>query len=40
MIYACPIWEFEADTYLLKLQRLLNKVIHTTGKISKAQTSP
>jgi hypothetical protein len=29
MIYACPAWEFAADTYLLKLQRLQNKVLHT-----------
>jgi hypothetical protein len=25
--YACPIWEFAADTNLLKLQRLQNKVL-------------
>jgi hypothetical protein len=28
--YACPAWELEADTYLLKLQRLRNKVLRTT----------
>jgi hypothetical protein len=27
MTYACPAWEFAADTYLLKLQRLQNKVL-------------
>jgi hypothetical protein len=27
MIYACPAWELAADTYLLKLQRLQNKVL-------------
>jgi hypothetical protein len=30
--YACPALEFAADTYLLKLQRLQNKVPCTTGK--------
>jgi hypothetical protein len=29
--YACPIWELASDTYLLKLQRLQNKVLHTIG---------
>jgi hypothetical protein len=27
MTYACPDWEFAADTYLLKLQRLQNNVL-------------
>jgi hypothetical protein len=31
MAYACPAWEFAADTHLLKLQRLQNKVLRTTG---------
>jgi hypothetical protein len=31
MTYACPAWEFAADTYLLKLQCLQNKVLRTTG---------
>jgi hypothetical protein len=31
MTYASPTWEFVADTRLLKLQRLQNKVLHTTG---------
>jgi hypothetical protein len=30
MTYACPSWEFAADTQLLKLQRLQNKVRSTT----------
>jgi hypothetical protein len=30
MTYACPDWEFAADTRLIKLQRLQNKVLHTT----------
>jgi hypothetical protein len=32
MTYACTAWEIVADTYLLKLQRLQNKVLRTTGK--------
>jgi hypothetical protein len=31
MTYACPAWEFSADTHLLKLQRLQNKVLRTIG---------
>jgi hypothetical protein len=31
MTYACPAWEFPADTHLIKLQRLQNKVLPTTG---------
>jgi hypothetical protein len=31
MIYACLAWELAADTSLLKLQRLQNKVIRTIG---------
>jgi hypothetical protein len=29
--YACPAWELAAGTYLLKLQCLQNKVLHTNG---------
>jgi hypothetical protein len=36
--YACPSWELAADTYLLKLQSLQNKVPRTIGKISKVHT--
>jgi hypothetical protein len=32
MTYACPASEFAADTRLSKLQRLLNKVLRTSGK--------
>jgi hypothetical protein len=32
MTYACPAREFAADTRLSKLQRLLNKVLRTSGK--------
>jgi hypothetical protein len=32
MTYACTAWEFSADTHLLKLQPLQNKVLRTTGK--------
>jgi hypothetical protein len=31
MIYACSARKLVADTYLLKLQRLQNKVLRTTG---------
>jgi hypothetical protein len=31
MTYACPAWEFEVDTYHLKLLRLQNRVVHTIG---------
>jgi hypothetical protein len=33
MTYACPTWEFAADTRLLKLQRLQNKVLRTIGNL-------
>jgi hypothetical protein len=29
--YACPAWKFAADTHLLKLQCLQNKVLRTIG---------
>jgi hypothetical protein len=31
MTYACPAWEFAAETHLLKLQRIQNRVLRTTG---------
>jgi hypothetical protein len=31
MTYACPAWELAADTYLLKLQRIQNKILRTIG---------
>jgi hypothetical protein len=31
MTYASPAWEFAADTHLIKLQRLQNKVLRTIG---------
>jgi hypothetical protein len=31
MTYACLAWEFAAHAYLLKLQRLQNKVLRTIG---------
>jgi hypothetical protein len=33
MTYACPTWEFAAETHLLNLQRLQNKVLRTIGKL-------
>jgi hypothetical protein len=31
MTYASPAWEFGADTHLMKLQRLQNKLLRTIG---------
>jgi hypothetical protein len=31
MTYACPAWEFAGEIHFLKLQRLQNKILHTTG---------
>jgi hypothetical protein len=36
MTYACPAWEFAADTHLMKLQRLQNKVLRTTVKFPRS----
>jgi hypothetical protein len=33
MLYVCPACRFSADTYLLKLQHLQNKVLCTTGNL-------
>jgi hypothetical protein len=33
MTYDCPAWELTADTHLLKLQRLQNKILRTTGNV-------
>jgi len=35
MTYTCPAWEWAADSHLLKLQRLQNKVLRTTGNFSR-----
>jgi hypothetical protein len=35
MTHACHAWKFAADTHLLKLQCLQNKVLRTTGKFPK-----
>jgi hypothetical protein len=31
MTYVCPAWDFAADTPLMKLKRLQNRVLRTTG---------
>jgi hypothetical protein len=31
MTRACSVWEFAADTHLITLQRLENKVLRSTG---------
>jgi hypothetical protein len=36
MTYACPTWEFAAETYLLKLQRLQNKVLRSIGSFPRS----
>jgi hypothetical protein len=33
MTYACPAWEFAAESHLLKLQRLQNRVLRTIGNL-------
>jgi hypothetical protein len=33
MTYAYPAWEFAAETYLLKLQRLQSKVLRTKANL-------
>jgi hypothetical protein len=33
IMYACPACELATDTYLLKLQRLQNKVLRTIGNV-------
>jgi hypothetical protein len=35
MTYACPAWEFAAESHLLKLQRLQNKVLRTIGNFQR-----
>jgi hypothetical protein len=35
MTYVCPTWEYAADTYFLKLQRLQNRVLCTTGNLDR-----
>jgi hypothetical protein len=32
MTHPCPAWEFAADTQIMKLQRLQNKILRTIGK--------
>jgi hypothetical protein len=33
MTYASPAWEFAADSHLVKLQRLQNRVLRTIGNL-------
>jgi hypothetical protein len=35
MTYSCPIWEFTADTHLMKLQRLQNRVLRAIGNLDR-----
>jgi hypothetical protein len=34
MTYTCPAWEFEAETHLLKLQPVQNRVLRTIWQFS------
>jgi hypothetical protein len=36
MTYACPTWEFAADTHLMKLQRLQNRVLPAIGNLDRS----
>jgi hypothetical protein len=36
MTYDCSAWEFAADTHLMKLQRLQDKVLCTTGNFPRS----
>jgi hypothetical protein len=38
--YACPAWEFAADTHLLKLQRLQNRVLQNTDNFPRCTNFP
>jgi hypothetical protein len=38
MTYACPTWDFAVDIHLIKLQRLKNKVLRTTGNLPRRTT--
>jgi hypothetical protein len=33
MTYACPAWELAADSHLMKLQRLQNRLLRKTGEL-------
>jgi hypothetical protein len=35
MTYACPAWEFVAETHLLKLQHLQNRVLRIIDNLSR-----
>jgi hypothetical protein len=38
MTYACPAWKFAVETYLLKLQRLQNKVLRNIGSFPRRKS--
>jgi hypothetical protein len=40
MTYACPTWEFAADTHLMKLQRLQNRVLRDIGNLDRSTPVP
>jgi hypothetical protein len=36
MVYDCPTWEYAVDAQLLKLQRLQNRVLCSTGNFDRS----
>jgi hypothetical protein len=36
MTYACPTWKFAADTHLMKLQHLQNRVLRPNGNLDRS----
>jgi hypothetical protein len=38
MTYACPAWEFAAESHLLKLQRLQNRVLRIIGSFPRRKS--
>jgi hypothetical protein len=38
--HACPTWEFAANTHLIKLQRLQNRVLRTVGNLDRRTPVP
>jgi hypothetical protein len=35
LTYACPTWDFAADTHLTKLQRLKNRILRANSKLER-----
>jgi hypothetical protein len=39
IIYVCPTWEFAADTHLMKLQRLQNRILRAIGDLERSTSA-